>query len=227
MTSNRQVAANRANASRSTGPKSKEGKIAVRLNASKHGLLARDVVLPDEDANAFETLRNAILSDLAPSGPVEEFFADRAINSMWRLSRLERTETAIFHWRRYGFKVNKLKGKVSTFERTVTSYKDPEIRQQFAELDAQSEMETVTTITDEAAHTAAKKELGKARFELSRDETLLGRAFNADASDADTFGKLSRYETSLERSLLRNLEVLRRLQRERQTAPVMDIEDGE
>ena len=50
MTSERQKAANRANALHSTGPKTPEGKAAVRLNAFRHGLLARDVVLPGEDA---------------------------------------------------------------------------------------------------------------------------------------------------------------------------------
>ena len=42
MTSERQKAANRANAHHSTGPKTPEGKAAVRLNACRHGLLARD-----------------------------------------------------------------------------------------------------------------------------------------------------------------------------------------
>jgi hypothetical protein len=45
LTSKRQTVANRANARRSTGPKSPEGKHAVRLNGLRHGLLSRDVVL--------------------------------------------------------------------------------------------------------------------------------------------------------------------------------------
>ncbi len=94
MTSERQKAANRANARRSTGPKSLAGKRAVRLNALRHGLLARDVVLPDEPADAFEDLRNAVHADLAPSGPVEGLLADRVVNAMWRLRRLERAEAA-------------------------------------------------------------------------------------------------------------------------------------
>ena len=112
MTSKRQIEANRKNARRSTGPKSNEGKKAVRLNALRHGLLARDVVLPDEDADAYEVLRIAVLADLAPSGSVEEFLAVRIVNSMWRLRRLERVEIALFHWRRYCFKVNRLEGPV-------------------------------------------------------------------------------------------------------------------
>ena len=45
MTSQRQKAANQANARRSTGPQTPEGKAVTRLNALRHGLLARDVVL--------------------------------------------------------------------------------------------------------------------------------------------------------------------------------------
>jgi len=49
MTSNRKAEANRRNARKSTGPKTPEGKAAVRLNALKHGLLSREVLLPGED----------------------------------------------------------------------------------------------------------------------------------------------------------------------------------
>jgi hypothetical protein len=83
MTSDRQRSANRANARASTGPKTSEGKATVRLNAMQHGLLSRDVVLPGEDAEAFEDLRNRVWADLAPAGPLEELLTDRVVNAMW------------------------------------------------------------------------------------------------------------------------------------------------
>jgi hypothetical protein len=43
VTSERQKAANQANARRSTGPRTLDGKAVVRFNALQHGLLARDV----------------------------------------------------------------------------------------------------------------------------------------------------------------------------------------
>jgi hypothetical protein len=52
MTSDRKAEANRQNALKSTGPKTLEGKTAVRLNAVKHGLLSDQVLLPDEDEDA-------------------------------------------------------------------------------------------------------------------------------------------------------------------------------
>jgi len=44
MTSDKQAEANRRNALKSTGPKTPEGKDAVRLNALKHGLLSQEVL---------------------------------------------------------------------------------------------------------------------------------------------------------------------------------------
>jgi hypothetical protein len=209
LASERRKAANRANARGSTGPKSPEGKRAVRLNGIRHGLLSRDVVLPGEDAGAFEGLRNRIRADLAPAGSLEEFLADRVVNAMWRLRRLERAEVALFHWRLYTFEVDRRSAAVNAFvEATHGPYALPLL----------SEYETV--ITDEAAHAKAQVELDHARRERDREEVLLGRCFNADATDSDTFGKLARYETTLERSLFRALHELQRLQAARQGRPV-------
>jgi hypothetical protein len=99
MTSERQAAANRMNARHSTGPKTQKGKAAVRLNALRHGLLTLDLVLPGEDADALEDLLNRVRADLSPVGPIEELLADRVVNTMWRLGRLGRAETALFDWR--------------------------------------------------------------------------------------------------------------------------------
>ena len=48
MASIRQIAANRLNATHSTGPTSADGKVRARRNALKHGLSGQGVVLPDE-----------------------------------------------------------------------------------------------------------------------------------------------------------------------------------
>jgi hypothetical protein len=79
VTSERQKAANRANARHSTGPKTPKGKAVVRLNALRHGLLTRDLVLRGEDADAFEDLLNQVRADLSPVGPIEELLADRVV----------------------------------------------------------------------------------------------------------------------------------------------------
>ena len=49
MATEKQIQANRNNAKKSTGPRTEQGKAASSQNALKHGLLARDAVLPGED----------------------------------------------------------------------------------------------------------------------------------------------------------------------------------
>ena len=66
MASEKQIAANRRNAGRSTGPKTADGKGRVRLNALKHGLTAATVVLPGEDAAALEARVEAWKDDVQP-----------------------------------------------------------------------------------------------------------------------------------------------------------------
>ncbi|HEX9841636.1 MAG TPA: hypothetical protein VGC20_02755 [bacterium] len=46
MASKKQIAANRRNAKKSTGPRPPEGKAASAQNAVKHGLLSRTPLLP-------------------------------------------------------------------------------------------------------------------------------------------------------------------------------------
>jgi hypothetical protein len=81
MTSERQKIANRENALRSTGPKTPEGKAAVRFNALRHGALAQSVVIPGENADAFENLRNEVWANYSPVGPIEEFLVTRTAAS--------------------------------------------------------------------------------------------------------------------------------------------------
>ena len=49
MTSEKKTEANRRNALKSTGPRTPEGKTAVRLNALRHGLRSEEILLPGED----------------------------------------------------------------------------------------------------------------------------------------------------------------------------------
>ena len=66
MASDKQLIANRANAMRSTGPKTAAGKGLSRMNAHKLGLTAETIVIGDEDPKAFDTLRSALEEDYNP-----------------------------------------------------------------------------------------------------------------------------------------------------------------
>ena len=58
MTTPAKVEANRRNARKSTGPRTLVGKARSSKNAVRHGLLSRDVLLPDEDPEQFDTFRD-------------------------------------------------------------------------------------------------------------------------------------------------------------------------
>jgi hypothetical protein len=92
--SSEKLAADRETARKSTGPTSPEGKATVRLDALKHGLLARDVVLPEggEDPAEFDALLSELDEHYAPVGPIEIMLVQRIAVARWRMGRAQRSE---------------------------------------------------------------------------------------------------------------------------------------
>ena len=76
-TSAKQQEANRRNALRSTGPRTAAGKEHVRPNAVKHGLVAREILIPGEDLEALEELAGRMRAELHPVGAEEEALVER------------------------------------------------------------------------------------------------------------------------------------------------------
>jgi len=68
MASSRQIAANRANAKKSTGPKRSDGKARSKRNAVTHGLTATEIVVAQEEPEQFEAFRSDLMADLTPEG---------------------------------------------------------------------------------------------------------------------------------------------------------------
>ncbi|MFC2006034.1 hypothetical protein ACFLVG_03645 [Chloroflexota bacterium] len=93
MTSIKQKVANAQNGKKG-GPKTSEGRSRVRLNAVKHGLLSRDVLLPGEDVEAFNQMRQNLRDEYKPQGQVEEIQVELVATNCWRLLRSIRIETA-------------------------------------------------------------------------------------------------------------------------------------
>ena len=86
----RRAEANRQNAQKSTGPKTKEGKARVAKNATKHGFCSKELILPHESREDFEAHREAMLVDLKPEGYMQEEIAERIVVNSWRLRRIPR-----------------------------------------------------------------------------------------------------------------------------------------
>src|SRR5882672_5928090 len=96
MASDRQTAANRENSQKSTGPKTPEGRAAVRLNGLKHGLSAETIVVMGEDPADFDALYDSLLAEHQPATPTEEILVRQLAVAAWRQLRFFRMEAAFF-----------------------------------------------------------------------------------------------------------------------------------
>jgi hypothetical protein len=96
MTTEAQVAANRVNAQKSTGPRTTEGRAAVTQNAVKHGLRAQAVVLPGEDCQEYARYHGQMREQLQPADVQEIELAERIVSLSWRLRRAGRYHDAVF-----------------------------------------------------------------------------------------------------------------------------------
>ncbi len=86
MTTQKQIEANRQNAQRSTGPREEEGKAIVAMNALKHGIFSKQILLDGESQKDFEDLEMEFLNQFHPQGLLERLFCERALVAAWRLS---------------------------------------------------------------------------------------------------------------------------------------------
>lgn len=89
MISLKKIQSNRRNALKSTGPRTLAGKAKASRNAMKHGLLSRDLLLPDyDDAEAYNRLLEGLIEDLQPRGFLERLLVEKIACAILRRSRL-------------------------------------------------------------------------------------------------------------------------------------------
>lgn len=221
MATELQNRANRANSRKSTGPTSSEGKAAVRLNAVRHGLLSSAPNMAGEDEGEYNALRQQLQSELAPVGLLETQLCDRMAGMIWRLRRLSHIEAGLLTGNAAGAFADAAEAIAQTHTRREEGGA--------AALAAMTEeWEGRTVIEDEEAHADASDAAKDARGVLWSVPALLGAAYRSDAVGADALTKLSRYETTLERSLYRAGEELRRLQEARLSKKASgETRDGE
>jgi hypothetical protein len=91
-TSQRKVEANRANARRSTGPRTARGKRRSKFNALAHGLTSRAGLLPGDDPEQYRRFVRRVLDELDPQGPIQEELAGDIANLSWKLRRVPGAE---------------------------------------------------------------------------------------------------------------------------------------
>jgi hypothetical protein len=91
-----QLAANCANAQLSTGPKTDAGKGKSSLNAVKTGLTGRTVLLPGDDAEAYQRHVQSFFDKHQPEGDSEHTLVQSLADTEWRLLRIPSLETGIY-----------------------------------------------------------------------------------------------------------------------------------
>lgn len=206
MTSEKQIRANRRNAQKSTGPKTPEGKDAVRQNARMHGLRSQEVLAPGEDEEALMELDENLRDELQPVGELENLQVDSIVGYYWRLRRLRGVEASIFASEHYDELVDRAFREIRMRNRNY-------IREIHEE-----QVGSRNIVIEDRAEIGKIMERVFSLWERQDAETAtVGRAFTRDADKTNAFSKLSRYETTIVRNLYRALHELERLQAARQT----------
>lgn len=89
--STKQMEANRQNARKSTGPRTPAGRARSRMNALKHGIRSKGVLVQGlhyrENSRELDALYERFRQEMDPQGPVEEMLVDQIVTAHWRWRR--------------------------------------------------------------------------------------------------------------------------------------------
>ena len=96
MASAKQILANKKNARRSTGPKTKLGKEKVSINAMKLGIYAEHHVMVGEDAEQHKNYIDFMLKTFEIFDAISGSIVQQIISIGWRLQRITQIECGVF-----------------------------------------------------------------------------------------------------------------------------------
>lgn len=78
-----------------TGPRSAEGKLRASINAVKHGLAGKNLLLPGEDPICYERRMDEVFESLAPTDDAQAQVVALIGDDLWKLDRLARIEKGV------------------------------------------------------------------------------------------------------------------------------------
>lgn len=96
MRTAKQIAASRANGTKSKGPITVQGKRNSSRNSIRHGLLAKSVMLEDEQTGPFLDFLNDLITKHQPVGRAETVVVENLAVAMWRRNRIWGMQKEIF-----------------------------------------------------------------------------------------------------------------------------------
>src|SRR5438105_11925317 len=94
--SDSQLNANRENAQKSTGPRTDAGKARSRLNAFRHGITAKILVMTAEETLAYKGFSRDLFKEWCPQGPTETLFVQTMVDTHWRLNNMRSHELCTY-----------------------------------------------------------------------------------------------------------------------------------
>lgn len=192
-----QLEANKANAQKSTGPKTVAGKARSRANAWKHGLTAEVLVTRDEEAGDFSELRDALMEEHDPQTTMECDLVERIAGLVWRLRRVPTFEAGVIDYR---------------LEQAMENERS---RQEAARESPGSIFRQLHESEQEEEDPEQRGEQGP---DLLEQSITLGDALTNDFGYTNSLQKLGRHETSLTNLLKKTYEMLWALQGNRKQA---------
>ena len=228
----KQLAANRRNARKSTGPRTPQGKAVSRWNALKHGVLAQSVIpspLEDYESRAdFDALLSALVADLDPASPLEEMLVERMATCYWRMGRILRAEGAAIakrqdarihdaarpSWGDLMSMVGEGSESPSTADRlrNLENAMSNKARLRALMVDDDPNWREAT---DEALSIGARELLAQLGQQLACEQARTKAIEEAERSipDLSEIAPFARYEAALERRFYRALDALERIKR--------------
>lgn len=203
MATKKQIAANKRNAQKSTGPKTLQGKKRVAMNPLKHGLTSKVACLPFEDRAAFKKIGKEIYEKYKPVDTLQKLLVPQIAFETWRQARVYRIEVGIMTLLS-SRRIYRACKALSKTEKEGVENKP---------LDSPNPAIVDPEETEEIAY--GKDEATEAEKWASTDAAKLGAAFIMDMQALRELEKISRYKTAIERSLIAKIREIERLQSER------------
>jgi uncharacterized protein YdcH (DUF465 family) len=202
VSTKKQIEANQRNALVSTGPISPEGKALVSQNAVKHGIFARNLIITSgdgkEDQQEYNELLDGLIVSLAPSGQMECLLVEKIAADYWRLRRVLRFESGSIrkildmaisdYYEKADYFGNKEHKDNEQLDAEIAGYEDKQ--------DANSQKQVA--------------DLNRQKLKNKLAEEVAVRIGSLPAGD--DWDKVIKYEKAVQRSILQNLALLKRLQ---------------
>src|SRR5689334_13695065 len=98
MATEAQIEANRANAQKSSGPQTGEGKARSSMNALKSGIYSKSTVIRGENPADLDELAAEFENHFRPATPQERVQVDVLIRCAWRGRRYDRAESQLWNF---------------------------------------------------------------------------------------------------------------------------------